>query len=306
MQLIYFVRTYIYCMQLVSAAFSANIGFFCHAGLYSHDAYSNYVSTTLASRTDHNVSMLQIRIFEFYKRVSFSQRYVSYEYLNDTETTAARREAMELMWDLTMPFDVHNLSGSVIGMKSVIRLQKCLLRGCRAAVRDKSFMNKVKNLNLDLMVVDYAVYECGIAMANALKIPTAYITSGVFASNYMDYLGIPTNPSYVPMWMCNFEPYEDFWGRLLNTYAYANAGGFRRVFYNLASKMFYEEINVRLDGLDVAERRTLLFGSPWEMFLDMPRPVARNVKYFGCESCAVMAEEKKQVRAAFLYSIFSY
>lgn len=284
-------------ISVIHTAICANVGFFCSPGFFSHDQYSNHLAETLASRTRHNISIMQIKTLKFKKSVNFSRPYIFKDFSRDNQTELAQKKILQLVWKLNIPVDIYNLSGNLVFLKTLLKFQEPFTRNCLAALSDRNFISAIKNRSLHLVVMDYS--DCAGRLAAAMNLPAAHINSLAFATN-THMIGVPSNPAYVPLSYCNFEPYEKFWYRALNAFGHFGFMGFGMGTENHTYNWEAEKVRSIL-GTQSSEWRTVMLGNHWELFLDMARPVARNMRYFGCEHCPRGDAAPRKVSKAFFF-----
>lgn len=280
---------YVLFLCALSCGNAANVGIFAFFGYYSHDQYTNHLATTLANETNHNVSVLQVKLFQpTEKRVKFTQPLVCYDRSDDQENVfqTDKKVLLQRILDILALSDLTRSFAE--GLTIMLDHEVKCMRGCEAASTDEKFLSQIRDLRLDFMAVD--VNHCAAAFAKWLKIPFCHaVASGGLAVDYLIEIGVPSNPAYVPHFFANFEPYETFLDRLLNSAGYAGLIAFQN-FYN---RRYTNEIFRKKQPSAFEDEKSLMFSSSWEMFLDKARPVARNARYFGCFTCAGATDQNE-------------
>lgn len=268
-------------------AHCGNVGFFTFYGRYSHDMQINKLANTLAAETTHNVSILQIKIFQPTSKVPFKLPYISYNHVEDV--IPKKKSSLERVLDIVALVN-RKFSEDISGM---LEHEAQCLGGCQAASVNLTFLRRIRDLNLDFLAIDVFNY-CASALARRLKIPFAHVTGAALHSDHLLELGVPSNPAYVPLFFTNYEPYETFFDRALNTIGYAMLIAYQNM-YNKPSYDVFDDVPASEGG----QEKLLLLGSAWEMFLDMPRPVARNARYFGCWTCSDLVNHDESMVSDF-------
>lgn len=282
---------------IFSRGYSANVGFFAFYGPYSHDLLTNNLANALASETNHNVLIPQIRIFPYPVKVPFGQKHILCDYTVDRPPS--KKLWLQRIWSLISSDKFENIAikGTVAAM---LEYEARCLGACLAVSKNFTFINRIRSLDLDFLAIDI-FNHCATSLAKALKIPYCHITN--FPFPVITDVGVPSNPAYVPLAFANFEPYELFYGRFINT------GGYVLECLGTTFSTPYDGFFEMLRTTEFEQQSPLMIGSSWEMLVDTPRPVARNVRYFGCTTCWDSGKESSglEVRGASLnLGIFAY
>ncbi|VDP06215.1 unnamed protein product [Soboliphyme baturini] len=269
---------------------SYHVGLFCSTGAYSHDIMMRRLAEQLAA-SGHLVTLLQIRVFSFnYSIPPIESERVTIVQMNcsNSWTRDLMGQLQNQIWYSTVPFGNRRLSYRSIRLFS--QLYDAHMFGCRAALQDKTFVRRVLNLNLDLIVIDYILNECALAFAALSNTPRMYLSNYPMMESYFDSTGATSNPAYVPSVLSKETIPMRFSSRVSNSICRLLALVWRQKLMHSISKLIYSFGYNSLDLRD-EEMKTLLFATPSEFLLDASRPLTHNIKYLGC--CKCLSQESK-------------
>lgn len=267
---------------------AAHIGIFASTGPYSHQMLARNLAERLVLEGGHRVTIIQILVYGFNTPYPPSKAHWDYVVFNGTcpESLAWQAKAQRFMWVKPLAFDVENFD--LESVQIFDGLQHYHMVACARALRDKEFLARIEKLKLDLLAIDYIMNECaqGLAYTMMNKVKVTYFTNYPIIGSYADSMGVPSNPSYVPSTLGHEKLPMTAASRLANTISYVLLFGTRRRFYYSAYGVFKRVKKVALPSLSVLERRMVIFSTPFEILVDVPRPLIGGLHYFGCENCA--------------------
>uniref|UniRef100_UPI00398EB0BE UDP-glucuronosyltransferase 3A1-like n=1 Tax=Pristiophorus japonicus TaxID=55135 RepID=UPI00398EB0BE len=150
---------------------------------------------------------------------------------------------------------------------------------CEWILGDIDLMNSLTGEHFDIAVID-AFNPCTFLVAEKLSLQFVAVHSGNFWNG--NQIGLPSPPSYVPVYRSLLTDRMDFWGRLKNSMMFLSSF----VVEGMIQARFERAIKARFPAgsepsLSELYRRAELIMYNTDFSIEFPRPLLPNVVYIG-------------------------